>query len=292
MKRVTTIALLLAVFVCVAVSGARAGSIPLRLLLGKREIALSPSVLFDGKRVLAPLTILDPLGLSCVSSDGKSAKVVCRGGKSADIDTVDFEGAKMLAIDDIIGLTGGESNVDIDKRTITLTSHLKSVEFDDDTLILNNSFPVSCTARIWNGKLIVDLADTRLATETKEMYVGTPTVDRARLGQYQPDTARVTLDLHGKAQFKVMSKLPASQIKVLIAENLRLIRRPRSSPRGPFLPTLYDQCDTGAESGRGSIQCRDFHFRQAGRDVLVRYYVSPDSADPQELSAVSDFQGR
>jgi len=59
---ITILSVLIAL--CMAPPGAWAENVPVRLLLGKREVPISPSPVFDGRRVLAPIPVLDQLKLS------------------------------------------------------------------------------------------------------------------------------------------------------------------------------------------------------------------------------------
>ena len=221
MKRRTTTGLMLLILMSLALSTARAETVAAQILLGKRELACSPAAAYDGKRVLVPLSVLEQLGVVC-SPAPKSGTVTLTsaGGRTGEAGLVDVGGQKMLPLDALLGITGGEAAWDADQKTAAIHAHLQSVEFVDGTLKVNCSFPVNCTARKWQNKLIVDVADAKIASEAKEVYVGGPIVSRARLGQYNPDTARVVLDLTQDAGITLESRLPAAQLVFLVGQNL------------------------------------------------------------------------
>lgn len=204
----------------IILSCARADVIPVKILLGANEAQLTPSPVFDGKQVMAPLEILNLLGASYIGIDGHKVNVMATGGQSGEVNVAEIDGKPMIPMDSVMDLIGGERIWDENRHTLTLLAHLKSVEFTDDILKVNCSFPVSGSARIWNGKVILDLPGTKLASEANEVYIGTPLIQRARLGQFSETTARVVLDLNKKAGYKMLTSGKSSQIELQISENL------------------------------------------------------------------------
>ena len=181
MKRVASAALMLILCACGCLSPALCDTIPVRVLLGKRELAASPAPVYDGARVLVPLSLLDPLGAGyAVPSHTGFVRVTSALGDSADIPVVDVGGAQMLSLAEIVKLAGGEMIWDEEKRTARLIAHLKSVEFVDNSLRVNCSFPVTCSTHTWENKAVIDIGDTMLASEAREVYIGTDQHDLAR----------------------------------------------------------------------------------------------------------------
>ncbi len=214
-------AITLLVLTCVISSGAWARAAPVRILLGSREAPVAPSPVFDGKRVLAPVTVLRCLGASHIAStDGKTIAVMASSGRSADIRTVLVDGTPMLPMDQVMNVIGGQSSWDADKNTLTLLAKLTSVEFVDDTLKINCSFPVAYTSGEWAGKVYVDVEGAVEDVEAQVIYVGGPVVERARPGQYAPTTARVALDLNKPTGYRFESRSPSSRILLKVADDL------------------------------------------------------------------------
>ena len=194
---------------------------PVRILLGAREAPVAPSPVFDGKRVLAPVTVLRCLGASHVASaNGKKVTVIAPSRKSAELKTVLVNGTPMLPMDQVMNMIGGQSTWDGEKNTLTLLAKLTSVEFVDDTLKVNCSFPVAYSAGDWSGKIWVDVEGAVVDVEAPVIYVGGAVVERARPGQYTPTTARVALDLNKAAGYRFESRSPSSRILLKVAENL------------------------------------------------------------------------
>ncbi len=220
---------MLLILISHALSATDAETVAARIMFGKREMTSSPAAVYDGKRVLVPLSILEQLGAVCSPAPrGSAVTLTSAGGRTGEVALADVGGEKMLPLDAVLGVTGGEASWSAEQKTASIRAHLQSVEFVDGTLKVNCSFPVSCTTHKWQSKLVVDVADAKIASEAKEVYVGGPIVARARLGQYNPDTARVVLDLVQEAGIALESRLPAAQLVFLVGQNL-----PKPAPKPP-----------------------------------------------------------
>ena len=108
MKRTAvTSAITLLVLTFALLSGAWARTVPARIMLGSREAPVAPAPVFDGKRVLAPVTILRSLGASHVASaDRKTVTVIASSRRSAELKTVHVDGTPMLRMDQVVNLIG------------------------------------------------------------------------------------------------------------------------------------------------------------------------------------------
>ncbi|MCE5321961.1 N-acetylmuramoyl-L-alanine amidase [bacterium] len=238
MKRVIMASVMLLSLVCATILSANAGLIPVRILLGGREAALAPSPVWDGTRVLAPLGILSALGASYSSStDPGKIMVISSSGKAGEIETVDVNKTKMLPMDKVLAVVGGQSSWDSDAKALNLTALVQSVEFVDETLKVNCSFPAAYTVKPWisANKLIVDIPYARLDSDAREIYIGTDKILRARLGS-QDGIARVVLDMEKNVPYKVISDPVASQIQVKVSESLPkpISQQPKSGSKSQF----------------------------------------------------------
>lgn len=140
----------------------------------------------------------------------------------------------MVALDDLLRVTGGLQSWDPDLRAVTLKAQVKSVEYSEDTLKVNCSFPANCKLSDWNGHIMVDIADAELATAAETVSADSALVSRVRLGQYDPNTARVVLDLTRTAGCTLLSRQPANQIVLKVGEN---IPRPAAAKPLPAPPS-------------------------------------------------------
>lgn len=241
MKRVMLASIMLLVLVCATILGARAELVPVRVLAGGREVVIAPSAVWDGKRVMAPLSILDALGASYVpSTDNKQIAVVSSGGETGEIETVDMGKAKMLPVDKLLDIIGGESNWDANTKTLNLTAHLQSVEFVDETLKINCSFPVTYAVKPWKNanKLIIDIPYAKLDSDAREVYIGSGKIQRARLGS-QDGSARVVLDMEKNTPYKVVSDPVTAQVQIKVSESLpvpkqQVTQKPKAVNKNTF----------------------------------------------------------
>lgn len=203
----------LIVLMCIPLARVCADYAPARMLLGSREVQLTPSALYDGKRVLAPVSVLSALGLSHIApTDMKKITIFTRSGSSIDVATMSVAGTPMLPMDAVLAAVGGSSAWDDAAHTLKLLAKLQSVEFADGALRVNCSLPVTCKTNSAGGKVWLDVDGAVLATDAREVYVGGPVVERVRLGQYTDTTARVTLDLLKQASYRLEGTLPAAEV--------------------------------------------------------------------------------
>lgn len=225
MRRVIAAALMNLLLVCGSLFSAAADTMPVRVLLGKRELVASS--VYDGNRVLAPLDILQPLGATYTAlSDDGALRVISATGEVGEVQTTIVNGGRMIVLEDLVKLTGGEIAFDPQSRTAQLITHLKSVEFANNVLTINCSFPVTCSTHKWENKIVIDVADAKLVSEAKEVYIGTDLVSKARLGQRDDGGTRVVLDLVKNAGYRLVSEQPAAQILLAVDESISNAPKP------------------------------------------------------------------
>lgn len=221
MKRWMTASVFLLITVFAALGQARAELVPARVMLGKVELALSPSAVYNGAEVLASLVALDKMGVNHIQSPDKNKiTLVKHDGESAIIETSLVQGEPMVSLDKVMATIGGEVVWDPDTRAARLIGHLQTVEFVNDTVSINCSLPAKPEVAKWDtaARIIIDIPFTKLATHAKEVYVGEGIVRRLRMGQLSEDTARVVVDLSKVTGYKIESTPIASRINVKIGD--------------------------------------------------------------------------
>ncbi|MGQ9784286.1 MAG: N-acetylmuramoyl-L-alanine amidase [Armatimonadota bacterium] len=185
---------------------------PTRIFYGNKELSCSP-VWDEAGEPYLPASCLRELGISFQEGDIPGTLLITSGsGRSGEVSLREISGSKLVPLKKVLEVTGGELVWDEAKQRAVVYAHLQSVEFVDGILKVNCSFPVTCTTSKWQNKLIVDVQNTRLACEAREVYIGGPVVLRARLGQYTPDTTRVVLDLAQPADMSLRVGLPSAQL--------------------------------------------------------------------------------
>ncbi|MCE5315527.1 MAG: N-acetylmuramoyl-L-alanine amidase [Armatimonadota bacterium] len=222
MKQAAIASAIFFIIACSIVPSACAELVGARIFVGGKEATLTQSAVWDGKRVLAPIDILDLLEAGyIVSKDDKKMAVISADGQSADIETINAGGVRMLPMDKLLDLIGGDSTWDADAKTLSLAACLRSVEFVNETLIVNCSFPVAYTVKPWTSgnKLIVDIPSVKIESDAREVYVGAGHVQRARLGS-DGANARVVLDMDKNLTYKVISDPIAAQIQIKVSDSI------------------------------------------------------------------------
>ncbi len=236
MKRTPTkAAVTLLVLICLSISAAWAEYVPARILLGAREAPIAPSPVFDGQRVLAPLSVLRSLGASHITSpDSKQVTIIPASGESADIETILVNETPMIPMDAVIRIIGGTAKWDDEKRTLMLLATLGPVEFVDNKLKINCSFPVAYTADDWGGRIWVDAHGAIVESEAREVFIGGAVVERARLGQFNPTTVRVTLDLNTASGYRFETTSPSAQIVLSVGKDVPAQIKPGTQKPKPY----------------------------------------------------------
>lgn len=267
MRRATTTAVIFLLLTCLA-QGAFSETTNVRILIGSREAVVAPPAVYDGTQVLVPLRFLDNIGVSYITAPGgRSIGLIASSGQTADVETANIDGATMVPADKLADFIGAGSQWDKNSSVLRLTSRLQSVEFVDGVLKINCSLPVSYSSHIWDNKLVIDIDDASLSTEAKEVYIGSPLVERARLGEPGDGSARVVLDLKKQVGWKFESDPVTSQIRLRVAEGLPrpVAVSPKSNSASgggrPFTVTAarIDQVDPSrfvlvlATSARGTV---------------------------------------
>jgi N-acetylmuramoyl-L-alanine amidase len=255
---------------CAMAGACWAEAVPVRIMMGSSEAPLAPAPVFDGAGVLAPVQIVSMLGASRVDAENGDILVTAAGGQSANIKPVYINGNRMIPMDKLISLIGGERIWDPAKRTLKLIAHLSSVEFDDDTLKINCSFPVRVSTSMWNGNIVVDVANTKLVSEAKEVYIGTPLVSKARLGQFDTSTARVVLELAKNTGYTLESNGAVSQVQLKVGDGL--------VPPAPAVASSQPQ------SGKSSYTINSINIQGDERSFTVGIATSGKSAATSSLS--------
>jgi N-acetylmuramoyl-L-alanine amidase len=191
------------------------------VIVGAREVVLSPRAVVDGDVVYAPVDILKTLGVSYAVGDSKVS--IALGEGSTEINLVKRDSISMIRLDEIAKATDLDYMWNDSTSTVKLLSKLVAVEFDDSVLIARLTLPVMVSsARIWepNGdlgwRISIDLPGTRLATGVKAYSSNGSGVSGVRLGQFTDDTARIVIDLGSKTGYRVLTKGTSKEIKIAI----------------------------------------------------------------------------
>ncbi len=194
-----------------------AGPRYVRLVVGTRELALSPRAILDDDTVYAPTDVLKELGANFV--EGKRKVSVLQGEDTQEIDLKSQNGVPMVNMDDVAKTLDVERVWDEQTSTLRLLGKLVSVEYDNGTLTARVTAPTVVTSmRLWKQpwRLSIDLAGAKVATETRAQNVGGSDISQVRVGQFEDTTARIVIDLAGKRPYTLVTKGASREIKLKI----------------------------------------------------------------------------
>lgn len=166
---------------------------------------------FDGEVCVSP-EALAPLGVTYLV-DEKGRQVTLMAAESGRSVTVDLrpapkggDKAAFLAVGPAIRALGGRSEFDPKTNTLYLRSVLTAVEMLGGQLRVKSSLPVQ--AKVTSSRdrklIIVDVPGAEVGDLPKTLDLKSPGVAKARTGQFNPDTARVVLEMEAPSGFFVL----------------------------------------------------------------------------------------
>lgn len=189
------------------------------IVIGGRELVLAPLSVVDDGAVYAPVQVLDYLGCAYRTDEEKhTVTIVTANLAEKTVRTVALGEHEMLPMNKVIEIVGGTTSWNEFTRTLTILAGVKSVEFVEGRLIISLSTPSAFKIKYWPNpdRLAVDISGAKLATAASEISIGSEDVQRARLGQFDEQTARVVLDLSRRVGYRVLSEAITNRIEIEI----------------------------------------------------------------------------
>lgn len=224
-----------------------------RVVVGTREVKLSPSAIVSDGVVYAPLSVLKPLGARFTKS--KSAvRIIVDGSDLGTIPLSTHDGTEMVRLDEVADLLGAQAEWDDDSSTMTLYSKLVSVGFEGNIIAARLTLPVAATSvRMLQNPLRIsfDLPGSKVATDAKSYDVGNANVCRIRVGQFKPDTSRVVVDLNARVAYRMLTTGPDRLIRLQTGPETTLRPVPSKALKGltVVLDPGHGGIDPGASGG-------------------------------------------
>ncbi len=174
--------------------------------IGLRVLELNPPPLWDGRELWLPVQHLDQLGwnLSATSTtvrlndlphDSAHATLLITPIKP----TTDSEPILCVPIRDMVRRLGGITRWNEESQTLTVLAHFRGVAIDPETgqVSLKTSFPVAWrTMNLQDpARLVIDLTGCALPDQPPIPEGTHERVKAVRVGQFDPTTVRVVLEL-------------------------------------------------------------------------------------------------
>jgi N-acetylmuramoyl-L-alanine amidase len=242
-----------------------------RVVVGMREVMLSPRAVVDDGSVYASADILKQLGASYVVGEHKVT--IANGDSTVDLDLKSHNGSQMISLEAAAEALNADYSWDEQTSTARLMSKLTAVEFDGGTLTAKLSLPVSVSAtRLWPNpwRISFDLPGAKLATSAKTFAVSGSSVSQIRLGQFDDDTTRLVVDVGRKMPYAVLTKGLSREIKISIgsapATKVQITEKAPVAPAAPVTVNAIKFEPQGSEkacvrictSGRPTFNTRMF----------------------------------
>jgi len=243
----------LRIFLCVLLVMVAAGSAVAapenaHVALGGRELPLVPLPVLDDGAVYAPVKVLDYMDCKYdIEEEDHSVTITSEDGSRTRISTVASGTTEMLPMVKVAEAVDGEAVWNESTRTLNILSRLKSVEFVDGRLHIYLSLPAAHRICFWPNpdRIAVDVIGARLDAPAGEVFIGTADVQRARLGQFDDQTARVVLDLSRRIGYRTISPPISRHIEIETGASLP---KPEASPEPPPKPKVLTVSAVSAES--------------------------------------------
>lgn len=209
-----------------------------RVVLGMKELTLSPKAVVEGKTIYVPVDILKSFGASYVA--GKRKVTVALEGGPVEIDIVSRANGRMIRLDAVAKAFDAEYFWDDASSTATLPAKLVSVKFSKGVFVAKLTLPVQASSvRLWPKddtnpwRISIDLPGARLATDAKTYPVVGSSVKKIRLGQFNKETTRVVLDLDEKTSFKLLTNGASREIEVAVGNTQPTVAKMPANTKKP-----------------------------------------------------------
>ncbi|GAB4451341.1 MAG: hypothetical protein OHK0029_00330 [Armatimonadaceae bacterium] len=123
----------------------------------------------------------------------------------ADSPSARYSGGYIPVVDAVTAL-GGKCEFDAETNTLHIRSVLQAVEMLGGQLRIKTSLPVLPVIRREDAteKIIIDFPGTELGEIPKTLDLSAPYLKEARAGQFQPDIARIVLELNQPLSYIVL----------------------------------------------------------------------------------------
>lgn len=226
-----------------------------KLVVRAETLALNPPALWDGRELWLPVQHLEKLGLPVeVGAHAVKLTTLPPDQPTAYVPLEPKGGLNCVPLRDLARRVGGFTRWDESSQTLTLLARLQEAQLGHDALDLRTSLPVAWrTFKLENpSRLVIDLVGCTLPEVPLPLPEPSSIVKAVRVGQFDPHTVRIVLEMDspfatpesGFHSAWQIALTPAAQTPV-VAESTDTSpivveeTRPAEPPPTPFeIPTL------------------------------------------------------
>ncbi|BCW96590.1 MAG: N-acetylmuramoyl-L-alanine amidase [Fimbriimonadales bacterium] len=201
------------------------------LVLRGEPQSLTPPPLWDGRELWLPVAHLERLGVALEVGDHRVRITHLPADQpAAHLPIEPKRGVQCVPLRDLARRLGGFTRWDEATGTLAVLARLQEARLDADTLALRTSLPVAWRAFTLENpsRLVIDLIGCTLPDTPLSMPQPSGAVKAARVGQFDPHTVRIVLEMDAPAATPAQGLHSEWQIALTAA--------PPSAPETPDTP--------------------------------------------------------
>ncbi|GIV05806.1 MAG: hypothetical protein KatS3mg016_1381 [Fimbriimonadales bacterium] len=169
-----------------------------KLVVRAETLTLNPPALWDGRELWLPVQHLTQLGLPVEARDHAVKLTTLPPDQPAAYVPLERKrGINCAPLRDLVRRLGGFTRWDESSQTLSLLARLQEAQLGHDALALRTSLPVAWrTLKLENpSRLVIDLAGCALPEAPLPLPEPSGAVKAVRVGQFDPYTVRIVLEM-------------------------------------------------------------------------------------------------
>jgi N-acetylmuramoyl-L-alanine amidase len=208
------------------------------LILRGEPLSLSPPPLWDGRDLWLPISHLERLGVPLeVGASSVRIPHIPADQPAAHVPIEPKRGVPCIPVRDLVRRLGGFTRWDDAGSALSVLARLQHAHIDADALRLKTSLPVAWRAFVLENpsRLVIDLSGCALPEVPLPLPEPSGAVKAMRVGQFDPQTVRLVLEMDAPAATPTQGLDGEWQI-ALTAAPLSAPETPTETPEPPAEP--------------------------------------------------------
>ena len=209
-----------------------------KLIMRGETLELNPPPLWDGRELWLPTSHLERLGV-LLEVGASSVRIlhIPADQPAAHVPIEPKRGVPSIPVRDLVRRLGGYTRWDDAGSTLSVLARLQHAHLDADALRLKTSIPVAWRAFVLDNpsRLVIDLSGCALPDAPLPLPEPSGAVKAMRVGQFDPQTVRLVLEMDAPAATPTQGLGSEWQI-ALTAAPLSAPETPTETPEPPAEP--------------------------------------------------------
>jgi N-acetylmuramoyl-L-alanine amidase len=209
-----------------------------KLIMRGETLELNPPPLWDGRELWLPTSHLERLGVPLeVGASSVRIPHIPADQPAAHVPIEPKRGVPCIPVRDLVRRLGGYTRWDDAGSTLSVLARLQHAHLDADALRLKTSIPVAWRAFVLDNpsRLVIDLSGCALPEVPLPLPEPSGAVKAVRVGQFDPQTVRLVLEMDAPAATPTQGLGSEWQI-ALTATPLSAPETPTEAPEPPAEP--------------------------------------------------------